>query len=205
MRHELLQRTERWIAWVRLGGIPFAVVEVGLISQGYPPGYERRAWILTAIFSVGAVAIWLVARRDLSPRRLRLLGLSALALDTAVVAGFTILFFAFEPNTPIRQLLLFPVAEAAVRYGIAGGVALPFLLLPALAFGEWLRTDRLPPDDFNPDALTFPFGVQLLMGLTIGWLVARLRHETAIASTRRAVRSPPRSTRRRRSTRSCGR
>ena len=30
---------------------------------------------------------------------------------------------------------------------ILGGVVLPLALVPALAVGEWLRADRLPPDD----------------------------------------------------------
>ena len=29
---ERLRATERWIAWVRLAAVPFAVVEVGLLS-----------------------------------------------------------------------------------------------------------------------------------------------------------------------------
>jgi signal transduction histidine kinase len=58
VNHELarLQQTERWIAWVRSLSVPFAVVEVGFLSDDYPPGYERWAWILTAVLGVGAVA-----------------------------------------------------------------------------------------------------------------------------------------------------
>ena len=37
---ERLRATERWIAWVRLAAVPFAVVEVGLLSTDYPSGYE---------------------------------------------------------------------------------------------------------------------------------------------------------------------
>jgi hypothetical protein len=41
-----LNETERWIAWVRLAAVPFAIVEVGLLSTDYPPGYEN--WATTA-------------------------------------------------------------------------------------------------------------------------------------------------------------
>ena len=44
---------ERWIAWVRLGAVFFAAVEVGVFTESFPPGYERVAWALTAVFALG--------------------------------------------------------------------------------------------------------------------------------------------------------
>jgi hypothetical protein len=35
---ERRRQIERWIAWVRLFAVPFAVFEVGVISSGYPRG-----------------------------------------------------------------------------------------------------------------------------------------------------------------------
>ena len=29
---------DRWIAWVRVGAVVFAVLEVGVFSRGYPAG-----------------------------------------------------------------------------------------------------------------------------------------------------------------------
>jgi signal transduction histidine kinase len=171
---------------VRLGAVPFAVLEVGVLTQDYPPGYQNRAWGLTAILGVGAIVIWWLAQQELAPRALRLLGFGTLAFDTLLVGAFTVLYYAFEANTPIRQLLLLPVAEAAVRYGILGGVLLPLALVPVLALGEWLRADRLPPEEFNLDAITFPLGVQIIMGLIVGWLARRLGDEAAVAQTRAA-------------------
>jgi len=46
---ERRRQIERWIAWVRLFAVPFAVVEVGVISSGYPPGDETWAWTITAV------------------------------------------------------------------------------------------------------------------------------------------------------------
>ena len=54
-----LNETERWIAWVRLAAVPFAIVEVGLLSTDYPPGYENWAWATTALLAVGAVVLFL--------------------------------------------------------------------------------------------------------------------------------------------------
>jgi hypothetical protein len=180
---ERQREIERWIAWVRLLAVPFAVIEVGLVSQDYPPGYERWAWIVTAALGVGAIVIWLLARRDLEPGPQRLLGLSALAWDVLVVGSFVLVYYAYEPNTPVRQVLFLPVAEAAVRYGIVGGLVVPLLLTPFLAFGEALRAERYGRD-YNVDAVTFPLGVEILMGLIVGWLAQRLRREAAVSDAR---------------------
>jgi hypothetical protein len=58
-----LVETERWVAWVRLGGLVFAAFEVGLFSYGYPPGYEAAAWTITGLFAAGSAALLMLARR----------------------------------------------------------------------------------------------------------------------------------------------
>jgi signal transduction histidine kinase len=182
---ERRRQIELWISWVRLIAVPFAVVEVGLLSSGYPPGYERWAWIATGALALGAGVIWLLARRDLSLWRQNILAYAALAFDIAIVGAYVVIFYAWEPNTPIRQALFLPVAEGAVRFGIAGGLIVPLLLAPFLAYGEVLRADRFDRD-FDLDAVTFPLGLEMLMGLLVGWLAARLRREASVADTRAA-------------------
>jgi signal transduction histidine kinase len=182
---ERRRQIEGWIAWVRVFAVPFAVVEVGFLSEGYPPGYERWAWIATGALAVGAAGIWLLARRDLSSRRLSVLGFGALAFDVAIVAAFLVIYYAWEPNTPIRQVLFLPVVEGAVRFGIAGGIVVPLLFAPFLAWAETLRADRYDRD-FSLDALTFPLGLYVLMGLIVGWLAARLKGEAVVADERAA-------------------
>jgi signal transduction histidine kinase len=183
-RLERLREIERWIAWVRLFAVPFAVFEVGLMTTDYPPDYEDVAWGFTGAFALGAFLLWILSRRERPLRAQRRLAVTALAFDTAIVAAFVVLYYSFEVNTPIRMLLFLPVAEAAMRFGLAGGVALPFVLGPTLALGEWLRADRLEPDEFGPDAVTFPLGMLIITGLVVGWLAQRLRGETARAEAR---------------------
>jgi K+-sensing histidine kinase KdpD len=182
---ERVRETERWIALVRLIAVPFAAVEVGVVSTGYPPGYETYAWIITGVLAGGAAILWLLARRDLAPTAQRALGISALAFDAAVVAAYVVIYYSYELNTPVRQVLFLAVAEAAVRFGVAGGVLLPILLAPFLAWGEHLRADRYH-QDFSADAVTLPLGIQILVGLIVGWLARRLRTEAAEAETRAA-------------------
>ncbi|CAN5166483.1 hypothetical protein BH18ACT12_BH18ACT12_17590 [soil metagenome] len=108
---------ERWIAWIRLGAVPFAIIQVAL-SSGYPAGY-RTAWMVTAVFGAGAIALFLLSRRHLGGRALASLGLVALAFDFAVISAVMIIY-SFERGTPIRQLLFLVIVEAALRYGLVG-------------------------------------------------------------------------------------
>ena len=187
MNRELGRRPqiERWIAWVRILAVPFAVVEVAFLSHGFPPGYERWAWITTGALAVGAALIWVLGRRDLSSREQSVLGVCALVFDIAIVAAFLVIYYAWEPDTPIRQVLFLPVVEGAVRFGIAGGIVVALLFAPALAWGEALRADRYDRD-FNLDAVTFPLGLYVLTGLIVGWLASRLQREAVVADERAA-------------------
>jgi signal transduction histidine kinase len=171
------------MAWVRLLAVPFAVLEVGLLKEDYPPGYERWAWALTALLAVGAgVLLWL-AYRVPSRRARRRIGFGALVLDTVVVYGY-VLVYSFEPGTPIRQLVFIPLIEAALRYGIVGAFAMSAVSACLLAFAEWWREDRFPPQEFDVDRIILPVGVQLILGLVVGSLVERLRGERRGARAR---------------------
>ena len=164
------------MAWVRLLAVPFAVLEVGLLKEDYPPGYERWAWALTALLALGAgVLLWLAYRVPSRTARRRI-GFGALVLDTVVVYGY-VLVYSFEPGTPIRQLVFIPLIEAALRYGIVGAIAMSAVSACLLAFTEWWREDRFPPQEFDVDRIVLPVGVQLILGLVVGSLVERLREE----------------------------
>lgn len=171
------------MAWVRLLAVPFAVLEVGLLKEDYPPGYERWAWALTALLALGAgVLLWLAYRVPSRTARRRI-GFGALVLDTVVVYGY-VLVYSFEPGTPIRQLVFIPLIEAALRYGIVGAFAMSAVSACLLAFTEWWREDRFPPQEFDVDRIVLPVGVQLILGMVVGSLVERLRDERRGARAR---------------------
>jgi signal transduction histidine kinase len=174
------------MAWVRLAAVPFAVLEVGLLKEGYPPGYERWAWALTGLLAVGAVVLLWLAYRVPSRTAWRRIGFGALVLDTVVVYGY-VLVYTFEPGTPIRQLVFIPLIEAALRYGIVGALAMSAVSACLLAFTEWWREDRFPPQEFDVDRVILPVGVQLILGLVVGSLVERLREERRGARARVAA------------------
>jgi signal transduction histidine kinase len=166
---------EHWFAIVRLVGVAFAVLEVGLLSKDFPAGYETAAWALTGIFAVAAGALFLLARRG-GDELLRVVGLAALLLDTAVIGAYATIF-SYEYGSQTRWATIFAVVEAALRYGLRGGVAIPVALGGFFAFNEWWRAREFGPPGFLWDRVTFPTGVLLLTGLIVGWLVSRLDFE----------------------------
>src|ERR687897_1393556 len=174
---------ERWISVIRLAAVPWAVFEVAVISQDYPAGHELAAWLTTAALVIGAAAFFYIDRRPFGEQAQRLICLASLTFNTLIISAYCFVF-SFEPGTPIRQLLYFAVIEAALRYGLIGGVVMPLAQLPVLIGTELFRADRFAPLDFANDHITLPLGLGLLMGLIVGWLVNRLARETELAEQR---------------------
>lgn len=171
------------MAWVRVLAVPFAVLEVGVLrDEAYPSGYHAWAWAVTIAFGAGAVALLVLAHRV--PRgSLRPIGLSALVFDSVIVYAY-VLVYSFEPGTPVRQLVFIPLVEAAIRFGLAGGVGMTVASLLALALIERWRADRFEPGGYDLDAVVFPVGIQLILGAVVGSLVGGLREERASAAAR---------------------
>ena len=178
-----LRQQEIWIAWIRLLAIPWALFEVGVNVHEYPRGHEAGAWIVTAVLAAGALAFAWLARRPLDPNRRGQLGFLALAFDTAVIYAY-VFIYAFEPGMPTRALVFLPVIEAAARYGVRGGLALPVVTAPLLALTEIWRAERFAAEPFELRNVTLRLGVQLIMGLIVGWLVRELERETKRAESR---------------------
>jgi K+-sensing histidine kinase KdpD len=173
--------TEIWTSWVRLLAVGFAALEVGVVNV--PEGHQAWAWALTAGFGIGAIVfLWLAYRASRSAWRK--IGFFALLFDAAVAYGF-VFVFAFEPGT-IRQVIFVPLVEAAVRYGVVGGLAVPAVSACILPLYEWWRASRFEGVEYDVDNVIFPVGVQLIVGVVVGSLVERLRKERRTASARAA-------------------
>ncbi len=170
---------DRWLAWIRIGAVPFAVFQVAT-SGHYPGHYQLAAWITSAVLASGAV-VFLALTRGRRPRPY--VAFASVAFDTAIISAY-ILIYSFEQSTPVRQLIFLPIAEGALLYGIRGSVALALVTAPVVAVFEWLRSRHSAPHSYQINFVTFQVGVGLLMGLIIGWLVLRLRGERAVAEAR---------------------
>jgi signal transduction histidine kinase len=174
---------EGWISLVRLLALPWAAAEVAFLSDYPSGGYKAGAFATTAVLAAGAVVFFWISRRGAPERFQPAICLAGLVFDTAVIWAYAFVF-TFEPGTPIRQLLFFPVVEAALRYGLRGGLLMPAAQAPILVVTEWWRSDRFAPPGFSADHITFPLGLQFAMGAIIGWLVNRLARETVVAQER---------------------
>ncbi len=130
------------------------------------------------------ILFWLT-RREWSERGQAWLGLAALCFDFAIVSAY-ILVFSYERGTPVREIMLLPLVEAALRYGIRGAVALVVASVPVLVVFERLRAHHDPQVSYHTDFVTLQIGIELLLGLIVGWLVLLLLRQTSIAETRAA-------------------
>src|SRR5215208_4558929 len=167
-----LRDVERWIGWIRAVGVPFAAFQVA-IGSGYPPGYRVWAWVTTVIFAAGAAVLFLLSRREWPRPAQRRLGLAALTFDFAIVSAY-VLIYSFEQASPVRQIMFLPLVEAALRYGILGALVLPAASAPVMATFEWLRERHSAPRSYHVDYVTLQLGIEVMMGLIVGWLVLRL-------------------------------
>jgi signal transduction histidine kinase len=109
---------------------------------------------------------------------------AALAFDAVIVSAFTLLY-SFQPGTPIRQLLSLVVIEGAARFATLGGVVITVATAPVVVLFELLRAHHFD-QRYRLEYVTFQLGVELLMALLVGWLVARLNEERATAEHRAA-------------------
>jgi signal transduction histidine kinase len=174
-------RAERWLAWVRLGAVPFAAFQAAITSD-YPPGHEAWVWATVGVLAIGAALIWWLAQRELTPRDLARLGFAALAFDFAIVTSF-VLALTFIRATPIRQVLILVLIEAAFRYGIPGGLGFVLANVPTLVVYEWLRADYFG-ERYHYENITLQLGIEVMIALIVGWLIERLRAETREAMER---------------------
>lgn len=179
------RRRERWIAWVRLLALGWAVAEVSYVAHDYPPGHHTAAWIATGVLAAGALVLFWLAHREWGDRGRTVLGAAALAFDVAIIYAF-VLAFAFEPGSSSGRLVVLVVIEAAVRYGVAGGVALTAANAPVLLAVEWWRAQSFAPETFQLRNVTLAVGIQLVAGLIVGGLVRQLGEEAREAEDRAA-------------------
>jgi signal transduction histidine kinase len=166
---------ERWISWVRLGGVLFALLEVTFFSSDFPPQYHGAAWAITAVFGVGAIALFFLVQRT-GESMLRFVGGFSLVFDTAIIWSYGIVF-TYEYGNQTRWATIFLLVEAALRYGLPGGALFPIAAAGYFAFNEWWRGHYFGPPGLIADRVTFPTGVIFLAGLIVGWLVRRLDDE----------------------------
>jgi signal transduction histidine kinase len=158
----VLSRPGRWLVLVRAVLVVAGALAVALTD--FPPSYEAWAWVVVGFFAAVTVFSGALSVVELDPvARLRA-RVVLLGLDAVAAIGF-ISVFSFESGEPWRALYLIPIAAAALRFGLMGG-----LIGGAVMTSATIVVDALGPGLEWKTALA-----RVLVGLLAGLVIGRLR------------------------------
>jgi signal transduction histidine kinase len=167
----VLSRPGRWLVLLRAALVVVAAIAVGLTD--FPSSYRPWAWAVVGFFAAVTAFSGALSAIELGPRaRVWARGL-LLALDAVAVIGF-VAVFSYQAGEPWRALYLIPVAAAALRFGLVGGV-----VGGAVMTGSTIAIDVLGPGLQWRTAFA-----RVLVGMLAGIVVGRLR-DTITAERRR--------------------
>jgi signal transduction histidine kinase len=142
-------------------------VVVGAIAVAltdFPPSYEPWAWAVVGFFAAVTVfsgVLSVVELGSVNRVRARIL---LLALDAVVAIGF-VSVFSFETGEPWRALYLIPIAAAALRFGLVGG----------LVGGVVMTGATIVIDALGPGLQWRTAFARVLVGVLAGLVIGRLR------------------------------
>lgn len=165
------QAREWTVVWIRWVGVAFAVVQVSLASpQARPAGYT-----LAAILALANLLIaWAATRADTAQAQRRL-ALGALALDVAVLVGFTYLY-AFQQGDSTWLILYLAPLEAAWRFGLRGTLATA-AVVSLLYLPRELYRSLVLGFTVDPTSASFRIGVLWIVALFAGFTAHGLARE----------------------------
>jgi len=176
-------RLSRWLAWLRVGLVPLALVYVGLLD-GFPPGRRTAALAVVGLYALAAGALLALDRRRPGWVPRPQLDVLALAIDFALIGAF-VLVLDFQSGQPARSLVFLPVIEGALRFGTRGGAGVALATIPLLVVAEaWTEAPYDP--DFQPEAIFIRGALIALLGLLVGRLADDLVRELAHSARRTA-------------------
>jgi signal transduction histidine kinase len=155
--------------FVLLRGLLVVVAAVTVSLTGFPSAYEPWAWAVVGFFAAATVFTGALAwvKLDRAARvRARVV---SIVLDGIVGVGI-VAVFSYQAGQPYRALYLIPIAEAALRFGFAGG-----LIGGAAMVGATVVIDALGPGLVWRSVL-----VRILVGVLAGVVIGRLRDGLAV-------------------------
>jgi len=172
----VLNRPGRWLVLLRAALVVVGAIAVALTD--FPPSYEGWAWAVVGFFAAVTVFSGVLSVVDLDPTDRIRARIVLLGLDAVVAIGF-ISIFSFETGEPWRALYLIPIAAAALRFGLVGG-----LVGAVVMTGATLLVDALGPGLQWRTAFA-----RVLVGLLAGLVIGRLRDTLTAEQTRAEARA----------------
>jgi signal transduction histidine kinase len=158
----VLSRPGRWLVLLRAALVVAGAIAVALTD--FPPSYEPWAWAVVGFFAAVTVFSGVLSMVELGPVTRVRARILLLALDAVVAIGF-VAVFSFEAGEPWRALYLIPIAAAALRFGLVGG-----LVGGVVMTGATLVIDALGPGLQWRNAFA-----RVLVGVLAGLIIGRLR------------------------------
>jgi signal transduction histidine kinase len=172
----------RTLAWVRVGLIPLALLQLLTELGDFPGRYETAAWLALAWHMLAAgVLLALTLRWRGRPRHLAML---TLGVDM-VIAETLLLVYSWQGGQPLRALQYLIVLEGALLFRLRGGLLVAALIFPMLALGEWLRVEEFGAD-WQVGSLVVRTGIGGVLGGVVGRLVELERRQARRARERAA-------------------
>ena len=170
----LVQRADalRAICRARWFGLLFAVFQIGLFYNEFPPGFRQAALALVAFYGVANLAIWSRSRRVSNLGEMSRLAVESLALDVLVVSTFVGIHL-FDPSTPVRSLLYVLPLEGALLYQYRGAIAAMTAAGVLYAAAE-LVASVLFGHDFVFLSVTFRIAIGLVIATVAGGIASHL-------------------------------
>ena len=166
------RRPGHWLVLLRAALFAFAVVDVEVTH--FPSGYEPWAWAVTAYFAAWTAGSALITRIELDRTSRVVARVLAIVFDGVVAIGY-VAVFSYQAAEPYRALYLIPIAEAALRVGLVGG-----LVGGAVMTGSTIVVDELGPGNVWKSA-----AIRILVGMLTGLVIGRLRD--SLVAERRVV------------------
>src|SRR3954453_9390164 len=176
--NEMLSRPGRWLVLLRAALVVVGAIAVALTD--FPPSYEPWAWAVVGFFAAVTIFSAVLSAVELGPITRVRARILLLALDALVAIGF-VSIFSFESGEPWRAPYLIPVAAAALRFGLVGG-----LIGGIVMTGATIVIDALGPG-LQGRTVFARFLVGVLAGLVIGRLRDTLNAERSRAEARAAA------------------